>query len=564
MAGPPLPSSAAPAGAARWRAPLLLALAITAFYLPSARNGFVYDDHEVIRAQPRPTRASDLLRVFGEPHFRGLPYYRPVTRATLLGQKALHGDQPVPFHVGNALLAGAAAAAALAVLRAPALALPGGLALLAAALFLLHPAASSVVYPIASGRETLLPAVAMLGALAAWLHGRRGAAHLALAVALLAKEQAVVVPLLFAAADLAALAPGAPPARPAAARAWAARHAPSAVLLACYLAVRSALFGGSEWELALRNDPAGPLLSLLHALQTGVAPFVALVYEPEVATWLSLPRLALAAAALAALAWAARRSAAPPRRVTLFWVAWFVLAQLPTANLLRQEARFDERYAFLALLALPALAAGVVAPWWGSARGRHAIAAAAGALALALGAISQGRAAAFRDDDAFAAAWLRSDPGQPEALHLLGATAAARGDLETAIAHYRAALLRAPASADLHANLGAALAAQGREHEALETLEAALRLDPGHPEALVNRGVLLARRGRHDEAIAAWRAALRSDPARAAAHARLGEALAARGAREEARAHLREALRLDPADARVRHLLAVIEAQGAP
>src|SRR5690606_21620362 len=128
---------------------------------------------------------------------------------------------------------------------------------------------------------------------------------------------------------------------------------------------------------------------------------VALVYEPEVATWLSPARLALAAAALAALAWAARRSGAPPRRVTLFWVAWFVLAQLPTANLLRQEARFDERYAFLALLALPALAAGVAVPWWRSARGRRAIVAAAGALALALGAISQGRAAAFRDDDAF-------------------------------------------------------------------------------------------------------------------------------------------------------------------
>src|SRR5690606_22032102 len=226
-----------------------------------------------------------------------------------------HGDRPAPFHVANAVLAGAAAAAAYALLRAPAFGLPPLLAALAAAVFAAHPAAASVVYPIASGRETLLPAVAILAAVAAWLHGRRGLAHAALAVALLAKEQAVVVPLLFVLADACRLAPDAPPLRARAARDWLTRHALAGALLAFYFAVRTALFAGGEWRLALRDDPAGPLLSLLYALQTGVAPFAALVYEPEVATWLSPARLALAAAALAALAWGAHRSGAPPARV---------------------------------------------------------------------------------------------------------------------------------------------------------------------------------------------------------------------------------------------------------
>lgn len=539
--------------------PLLLAVGVAGLYLPAAGNGFVYDDHEVIVAQPRPAAAADLVRVFTEPHFRGLPYYRPITRASLLAQKALHGDRPGPFHVANALLAGAAALAAFALLRAPAFALPPVLAALAAAAFAVHPAASSVVYPIASGRETLLPAVAILAAVAAWLHGRRGLAHGALAVALLAKEQAVIVPLLFVLADVCRLAPGAPPLRARAARDWLARHALAAALLAFYFAVRGALFAGGEWRLALRDDPTGPLLSLLYALQTGFAPFIALVYEPEVATWLSPARLALAAAALAALAWGARRTAAPPARVTLFWVGWFAIAQLPTANLLRQEARFDERYAWVALLALPALAAGVAAPHWPAPRTRRAIAVAGGALVLALAALSAGRAAAFRDDAAFAAAWLRADPTAPEPNHLLGVLAATRGDWDAALVHYRAALPRAADSADLHANLAVALVARGREAEALTALAEALRLDPGHPEALLNLGMLRARAGHSEEAIAAWRAALRSNPSSAAAHARLGAALAARGAREEARAHLREALRLDPSDAESRRLLAITD-----
>jgi tetratricopeptide (TPR) repeat protein len=542
-------------GGIRTAWPVALAIGVTALYLGALRSDFVYDDHEVIRAQPVPASAGDWSRLFAEPHFHGLPYYRPVTRATLLAQKALHGDRPAPFHAANALLAGAAAVLAYALLRAPALALPPALAALAAALFAVHPAASSCVYPIASGRETLLPGVAMLAAVAAWLRGRRALAHATLGLALFAKEQAVVLPALFALADACRLAPRAPPLRPSAAGAWLRRHGLAIALAAFYLLVRQRVLGGRGWQVAVLDDPQGPVLSLLFAVQTAFAPFVGLVYEPEAAVWLSPVRLAGAFAALVALAALARGLRAPPAPTLVFWAGWFVLVQLPTANWLRQEARFDERYAWLALLAIPAVAAGAVAPHWTRDGVRRAAVAVAAGAVLALAAISATRAAPFRDDEAFAAQWLRTDPGAAEAHHLLGMRAAARGDPAAAIPHYRAALARAPESADLRANLAAALAAQGREVEALAELEQALRLDPSHPEAHLNAGILLARQGLADAAIEHWRAAIRADPGRAAAHARLGVALARRGEREEAAAHLREALRLDPGDAGVRREL---------
>jgi tetratricopeptide (TPR) repeat protein len=532
-----------------------LAASVTALYLGALGNDFVYDDHAVILAQPVPETAAGWLRIFDEPHFRGLPYYRPVTRTTLIVQKALHGDRAAPFHLANAVLAGVAALAAFALLHAPALRLPSGAAALAAMVFAVHPAASSCVYPVASGRETLLPGAFILAAVAAWLRGRRIAAHGLLALALFSKEQAVVVPALFVLADLCGLAPDAPPLRVSGLAAWARRHAAGVALVTFYLAVRASIFSGDELQLAVLDEPLGPLLSLLFALQTGFAPFVELVYEPETAVWFSPGRLAAAGLALTTLAILVRRMAAPPPPVLVFWLGWFVLAQLPTANLLRQEAPFDDRYVWLSLLALPAVAVGAVAPHWHRAAVRRASIAIATVAVLALAAISATRAAYFRDDEAFAAQWLRTDPGAAEAHHLLGVRAAAEGRPADAIPHYRAALARAPRSADLHANLAAALAAQGRDTEAFGEFEVALQLDPMHPEAHLNLGLLLAERGRMDEAIEHWRAALRADPQRAVAHTRLGAALAARGEREEAAAHLREALRLDPGDAGVRREL---------
>ena len=101
---------------------LLLFAGVVAVYAPSLGAGFLYDDHDVIAVQPPPRSPGDLARVFAEPHFRGLPYYRPVTRLSLLTQKGLHGDRPGAFRLANAALMGAAALLAFAVMRTPALA----------------------------------------------------------------------------------------------------------------------------------------------------------------------------------------------------------------------------------------------------------------------------------------------------------------------------------------------------------------------------------------------------------------------------------------------------------
>jgi len=473
--------------------PLALVLLVAGLYAPALGHGFVYDDRILIVEQPRPRAAADLLGVFAERHWFNLPYYRPVARFTMVLQKGLHGNDPAPFHAANVVLGAAAALLLLALLSERAFAIAPQAAWLAAALFALHPIAADCVHPICSGRETLLPVLFSLAALIAWLRpgaGWRAAALGALALALLSKEQAVVVPLLFAWADATGVA-----ARPRGARAWLRRHAPVAAVVAAWAGARALVLGeAGRARIALFDAPLGPLWSALYTLQTIFAPFGELVYEPRIEVWLSPPRLAAALAATAALGVAAARAAAPRRRAALFFAGAAAVSIAPTANLLAQEAPFAERYGLLALAALCGAAAGLA---------------------------SRGKAGAFVDDLAFHTQWLRSDPRAAQPHVGLGQWFAERGRSEEALAHYEAALRLRPDYAVAHAALGAVLVGSKRAGDALPHLERALALDPRDAGSASNLGAALLAEGRLAEAERAFERALALDPGLAAARRNL-------------------------------------------
>src|SRR5262249_29781132 len=149
----------------------------------------------------------------------------------------------------------------------------------------------------------------------------------AFALALFSKEQSVVVPALFALADALGLS-GDAPGRDL--LQWARRYSPIAGILALYFGIRHFLFGGAEYAF---GSATGPLAPIAYALETIVAPFAELRYEPTRAIWFSAPRMAVAAAVAAALTLAAIRTRTAAEPATRFWLGWFVLTLLPTANL---------------------------------------------------------------------------------------------------------------------------------------------------------------------------------------------------------------------------------------
>jgi len=75
-----------------------------------------------------------------------------------------------------------------------------------------------------------------------------------------------------------------------------------------------------------------------------------------------------------------------------------------------------------------------------------------------------------------------------------------RGNYEEAIAHWRIALERVPAYADMNNNLGVLLAYKGKLDEAINYFSEALRINPYLREAHTNLGVVLKKIGKTDEA----------------------------------------------------------------
>ncbi|HEY3326085.1 MAG TPA: tetratricopeptide repeat protein [Novimethylophilus sp.] len=149
---------------------------------------------------------------------------------------------------------------------------------------------------------------------------------------------------------------------------------------------------------------------------------------------------------------------------------------------------------------------------------------------------------------------LRAQPGNAQALHLLGLAAYQRGDFVLAIAEIGKAIAILPRQSDYHNNLGLALRAHGQPRQAVEAYRRALQLAPGDADIHNNLGSALHMLGLLNEAAASYHAALRLQPS-AATRFNLGNVLYDQGAFEQAAQCFREAQRGMPGDADIHNNL---------
>jgi predicted O-linked N-acetylglucosamine transferase (SPINDLY family) len=128
---------------------------------------------------------------------------------------------------------------------------------------------------------------------------------------------------------------------------------------------------------------------------------------------------------------------------------------------------------------------------------------------------------------------LRIEPGNPDALHLLGVLIAQRGDAAGAVPLLRDAAAARPEMQMFHMNLGHALADSGRLDDAIAAYRRAAECAPTQPQPWFNLAGVLLRTGRYADADSACRKAVELAPDHAEAlalHAivlvRLGQAAA--------------------------------------
>ena len=613
----------------RWLTAIAVAAIAAATYGNTLSGGFVWDDVALVLNDSRLNSteslpdmlSSDLFDVTGDGG--GYGYYRPIVTLTYGADAWLWGRNPAGFHATNVILHALVSLLVLAlgwrILRLR------SAAALAAMLFAAHPIHTESVAWI-SGRTDLLATALVL---AAWLLHLRGLEssdavrrrlHVGLAtatflLALLAKEMAVVYPLLWFIGQ-------------AHGHGWrrAVRSTvPYFAAVGAYLLLRFGFFGveappAAGQSMGVYLATAVTTLWRYIGMLVWPMPMSAYIQNP----WIEAPNLATAVAAAASLLvggglWIYRKH-------PLSWItAGIFLSLLPLANVWRIASPEDmgftiaERFLYLPsvlfcwavaglVVALPrmrkpAAIAMVVATaacmWiagqrnvvWASDRSLfeatviqsptapllHARLGVIYSLAdehdRAIASLSRARGLhlessggddpgllhdlalayrrAGRPEDALAL--LPTDDGSPRSQIAIAENLRAMGRVEEAGRHSQRAYAAAPDSLEAALSAGMAKLEQGDHRGALSIFEGARLRHPGNAAVLLCLGDTHRALGHLEAALAAYREAVQVAPDLAAAHAGLGAALMLSGQQRAAQTHFERALSLDPelADARI-------------
>jgi tetratricopeptide (TPR) repeat protein len=164
-------------------------------------------------------------------------------------------------------------------------------------------------------------------------------------------------------------------------------------------------------------------------------------------------------------------------------------------------------------------------------------------------ALEHHRAGRLERAEALYRKFLRNAPGNPDALHLLGVLAIARGNPDQAIQLIGKALAVVPNFAEGHSNLGNALRAVGRLADACASYRRAIALRPDFAAAYSNLGLVLCDQGDFAAAVASCERATGLDPRSAEAHTNLGEVLRRIGRLDASETSLRRATELNAGSA---------------
>ena len=474
----------------------LLALVAAA---PSLVNGFAYDDYWIIVNNERVHSLSRWADWFQTSYWptRDATLYRPLTTTAFALQWWIGGGSPLMFHIVNVALY---VAGAVAVARLAGLLLPAPAALMAGAVFAVHPvhveASANVV-----GQSELFAGLTMVVATTVYIRARRagplqrqttlGLAALYLVGALF-KEHALTLPAWFVVAELTVLRD--------VGGALRARLVSLLPLLTLFATV-AALALVARWSVlgAIGGDLPHPVLRDAGAggralIMLGVLPDLARLlvwpaglyadYSPAHVIVSPDPSpghinglvIAIGAILIIVVAWRHSRAAA-------FGLLVAAAAWLPTANILFPSGILLSERTLYVPSAGVAIAVGVGLAWLArrstiDARYQRAAAVAFALVLLAGIARSVDRARVWRSNDELFWTMRRDEPDSFRARYVWGNVLFQRGDLRGGEAEWRAAIRIFPNYPNVYEDLGHQYREHGLCRAAIPMYESALRINP--------------------------------------------------------------------------------------
>jgi tetratricopeptide (TPR) repeat protein len=520
----------------------ILAICVFTVYLPSLKNGFVWDDTSLIEQNPMIRDFENLPEILTSedtlPH-TSTGFYRPVPYMSYMIDYRLWGLNPSGFHLTNVLLHVLTAVlffhVTLAILK------DNLTALVASALFALHPVQIETVNFLSGGRNTLLCATFMLGAMLSHFKGRRALATVLFAFSLFSKEFAIFMPVALLLhihiID-----------KEIRLREALRQIAPYLAVAAIYLAARAVVVDGLGpdplWnELHLR-------LLLMPKLFMNYARLLVFPYKLSVpyhfsnvfdtASAMSIVGMV----ALAVVLYSLRRQGP-----VLFGALWTFIFLLPVIGILPLgHINAAERYIYIASMGfciIPAyLARGVR---------RHLLIAVTCVLLASFAAMIITRTPAWRTNESLFTQMILDAPDRSMGYYTSGQFHLGKGEFRKAEELLLQATIKPPVISAPFFTLATLYRSQGRIQEAIDCMEEARALAPNDPKPRVLLAMLYESAGKEDIAARMKEAAEKEFPGviqwlhtKARSHYRDGIALLKKGRSQEALIRFQYALAYDP------------------
>lgn len=462
-----------------------VALVALLVYAPSLAFGWTgLDDRDlIVEDRAFLADAGGLWHAFTRSYLHvvdaGHAYYRPIVTASFVVDAAWSGTRPFGYHLTNAVLHAFASALLFALLRRlgfGALAAAGG-----ALFFTANPALVPAVAWVPGRNDVLLAIFALAGWVLLLRDAERPswpvrAAHLGcFALALLTKETAMVLPLVFA-TQLVLLDRSVLPRRGPESILWL--WVGWAALVAARLGIQRALHLGGIGDVAARDAIRAASLVLAQVGQ------VTLPVDPSligVADDAPVTRGALVCIAFAA---ATRWLPGVRVRIVAIGAASAVLLALPAAAVAGTVVLGHRLY-------LPAcgVAIGVAEIARALSRERAATIAFSSVAIVALAVLAIGYEDTFRDRRRFSRAAVDAAPHSALAHFCLGQSAQMDGEDDRALAEYALALRLGPVDI-VHNNIAVIHMAHARWSDAERELKEEIAENPGYARAYENLRVV--------------------------------------------------------------------------
>jgi Flp pilus assembly protein TadD len=555
----------------------LVILLATLPFLNTFPNKFVFDDVLAIEQNPRIQSLKNIPTLLTTGYWAqsrtGGSLYRPLVMISYALNHAVGGLHPLGYHVVN-LLAHLGVSLLLYSLALRLFHHRQG-ALVAAALFAVHPLHTEAVTGIVGRAELFAAGFFLLG----WWWYLEGQTRPGLAVAslgayalgLLSKENAAALPGMLVLSDLFNVKASAQGERPEGAAGFKVRdlirrYVGYAAVLVGYFLVRAAVIGVWPHRPAQLDNPlahVGLIPRFLTALEVAGRYLWLMVWPVLLSPDYSYNQIPVVNSLwdrevlLAALPWGALLGVAcwsyRGTRRAFLCVGFTFMTFLPVSNfLLPIGTIMGERLFYLPSAGL-CLLAGVA--WqrvmeWRQGRKASSIVSWTGLalLGVIVALLATRTVLRNRDWRDHATLFLRAvevSPNSAKVRFNLGGVYLDRGLTDEALREYEASLAILP-SPGVYRGIGTLYLRKGLPQAAIAEYRKALALDLRDPETYNNLGYVLLKEGSVEEAIQALRKALVLDPEMVDAHYTLGRALAEQERWPEAIAQYEEARRLKP------------------